>query len=316
MKFTKCISGFILVALVLSISTGCNSKNNQLISDEQSVHDSDAETKANQQLSKLTPYTSLTCDVANDGHAVPLEWDGWNYERYYKENIPDRTEEIFGETYELTYDYSIIMLFKSYVEDVYNTADGITVKIRSDTDQIVAINYKNLEFFETVPYLPDIDNAEQYAMQKIEETALLYIDDLSDYTKVVKKPRVREGEENGKAYKITYYAVMYLKNIGDYYASDGITVQMTSKGTISSIATGDIGAFDDVEVSVDKEKLEQSIQDKISSLYGDVDSYKIEEQRIAITPDEKVPCMVSRVLMTYGSKDVPLTTGVCILTIL
>lgn len=264
-------------------------------------------------------YDSLVSDSANDEYSVRAEVDLWTESSFKKENMADKTCSVLGKNYTGAYYKSRIEKLNSYTTDLYKDANGIEFGLRSDTGELVYINFMSNEFFDTQPYLPEVDNPEKVAVALAAKVANEYIC-VSDYIQIIDEdPTTRYKERDGQTYEITYYFTTFAKKVKGYFSSDYIDIKTTSKGTIASIYMGDINAFEDAEFSFDEIMMNQSISKKVENIYKSkamqVKQVDLDDQKLAVTPQGDV-CMYSSVDVYGIEGGVEVQTGVRILTFL
>lgn len=293
----KKISLFILTLLLIFSFISCDMKSNET-------------------------YTSLISDTTNDEYSVDSEIDYWTGIYFEKEDMEDRTCLVFGNSYTGSYSKSIVDKMNSYTTDIYLDDNNIEFGLRSDTGELAYINLMNSDFFDTQPYLPEVDDPIGTAISLAIDVASNYVDDINEYTQIFDEDEsiTRYKERAGKTHQITYHFVTFAKKINGYFSSDYITVKVTSKGTLASIMTGDIGAFDDITLNFDTATMDQSISKKIESTYREsklnVKKSNIDDQKIVLTPNGDI-CMYSNIAI-YGADDseIEIQTGISLLTIL
>ena len=267
---------------------------------------------------KENGYKSFICDSTNDVMGITAEFDFWNGVFSKKQNMADKTCIVNGKEYTAEYKTSLIYKMNSYTTDVYVDENYIEFGLRSDNGNLAFFNLMNAEFFDTEPYLPDVENPRETAISLASEIACEYVDDITEYTKIVEEPRIGYKEKNGITYEITYYVTTFAKKVNGYFSSDYISVKVTSKGNLASIMMGDINAFENISLEFDAEAVNQSISDKIDSAYKknklSVKETNIRDQKIVLTPDKEV-CMFSYVdVGLYDISKTEVTTGVQTLT--
>lgn len=265
-------------------------------------------------------YTSLISDSVRDEYSVDLEVDYWTGEYFEKEDMENKTCFVFGNSYSGSYSKSIIDTMNSYTTDIYVDNNNIEFGLRSDTGELAYINLMNSDFFDTQPYLPEVNDPTDTAISLSTEIASDYVDNIGDYTQISDEPVTRYKERDGKTYQITYYVVTFAKKINGYFSSDFIAVKVTSKGTLASIMIGDIGAFDNTTLSFDTATMNQSISDKIESVYKksklEVKESNVDDQKIVLTPNGDI-CMYSSIVIDgVDDSNIETRTGVRILTFL
>lgn len=269
---------------------------------------------------KYEPYMSLISDSVTDEYSVDSEIDYWTGIYFEKEDMEDKTCLVFGDSYTGSYSKSIVDKMNSYTTDIYVGSDNIEFGLRSDTEELVYINLMNSDFFDTQPYLPEIDNPNDTAISLSTEIASHYVDDIEDYTQISDEPVTRYKERDGQTYQITYYIVTFARKINGFFSSDYISVKVTSKGTLASIMIGDIGAFDNTTLDFDTTVMNQSISNKIESSYKRsklvVKKSNVDDQKIVLTPNGDI-CMYSSIVIDgVDDSNIETQTGVSILTIL
>lgn len=266
------------------------------------------------------PYTSLISDSVYDEYSVDLEVDYWTGEYFEKEDMENKTCFVFGNSYYGSYSKSIIDKMNSYTTDIYVDNNNIEFGLRSDTGELAYINLMNSDFFDTQPYLPEVNDPNDTAISLSTEIARDYVDNIGDYTQIFDEPVTKYKERDGKTYQITYYVVTFAKKINGYFSSDFIAVKVTSKGTLASIMIGDIGAFDNTTLSFDTATMNQSISNKIESVYKksklEVKESNVDDQKIVLTPNGDI-CMYSSIVIDgVDDSNIETRTGVRILTFL
>ncbi len=291
----KKYTAFILTLLLLFCFISCNKENDEA-------------------------YTSLIADSVNDEYSVDSEVDYWTGIYFEKNDMVDKTCLVFGNSYSGSYSKSIIDKMNSYTTDIYVDNNNIEFGLRSDTGELAYINLMNADFFDTQPYLPEVDDPNETAISLSTEIASIYVDNIEDYTRISEEPVTRYKEREGKTYQITYYVVTFAKKINGFFSSDFIAVKVTSKGTLASIMVGDIGAFDDTTLDFDTATMNQSISNKIDSTYKksklEVKKSNVDDQKIVLTPNGDI-CMYSSIVIDgVDGSNVEYKTGVSILTIL
>ena len=178
----------------------------------------------------------------------------------------------------------------------------------------------NADFFDTQPYLPDVQAPYETAVRLTKEIASQFIDNIDDYTQIIEEPKIRYKERDGVTYQITYYVVTFAKKINGYFSSDYISVKVTSKGTLASIMMGDINAFANTSIDFELETINQSISKKIESTYKyskfKVKEANIDDQKIVLTPKGDI-CLYTAIVID-GEDDLKneKTSGLHILTVI
>ncbi len=197
--------------------------------------------------------------------------------------------DVLGTKYSAPYRQSIIYRYNSFTTDIYYSQD-IEFGLRSDNGEFVFINFMNSDFFATEKQLDDEFLTYESVIPFATEIASEFIDNLSEYTIYKEEPRVYDG--------VSDYVITFAKVVNGYYSSDYISVKVTSKGKLASIKMGEIGAFDDLKINIDKIAVEKNITEKLKEVYTrdnfvdkthslEYKEHNFEDQRLAITPDGK-----------------------------
>lgn len=265
-------------------------------------------------------YKSMVTDVASGGIGVKTERNVWTGMYYEKKDMIDQSCDVLGKTYVGQYRKSIEEKLNSYTTDVYRDSDYIEFGLRSDTKKLVYINFMNNAFYDTEPFLNDVDNPQENAIQLAQEIAEEYVGSISDYEQILEEPRIRYEEKDGKTYQITYYVITFAKKIGGYYTSDYIAIRITSKGNVASIKMGDIGAFNNINIVLDSENAAKSIASKTKEVYSQtgysVVNFNIVDQKLAITPNQDI-CLYSRLdVQLCVNPEITIETGLALLTLI
>ena len=243
-------------------------------------------------------YESVVEGYANSGIGITQEHNVWTGLYFVKPNMPEKSCVVEGKEYIGQYQESIVDKLNSYTTDIYKDENQINFGLRSDTQELVLFNRMNRTFFDTEPFLPDIDHPAEYAQSYATELAKTYIDDIDNYEMSIRDPVVRQEEKDGQTHEITYYWTTFARKINGYYTSDYITVRTTSKGHMASMIMGDINAFANIEFDIDRNSLEESITNKIQNVYKDTgfvaNETHFSSQKIVITPSGDI-CMYSTI---------------------
>ena len=234
-------------------------------------------------------YTTLIESTSNDGIVKNSEADFWPGEYFQRNCAKEFTCDALGYSLKGEYDRSIIDKYNSYTTNFYVCEDGIEFGIRDSDSKIVFINLMNKEFFDTQPYLDDIENSEEYCRSYASVIASNFINNLSTYKQIEDEPKTQIKEKDGKTYSITYYFFTFYKDIAGYNSSDYISVKMTSKGSLASVIIGDTNVFEGKSFTIDEEVLQQRVNDKIVNVYHNtgytIVDHTICDQKIVKAPD-------------------------------
>ena len=227
----------------------------------------------------------------------------WSVSSYTEnKSLPqEKTLELLGKEYVVKYEYSARDTYESYITDHYitdYTDDGnenfVRLGLHSETGNVVFADFGSRYFYATDPLLPVLENPREYAIEKAKEIAACWID-VSLY-----EQRVELSEQSktidGIEYEWTQYYVYFFRSIGDIKTSDYMSISFTSRGSLSFITLGDIGAFADFkneECTIDA--IESSIGATLQKVQKEKNreeqTHKVEEHIFAMTPDgEYVVC--------------------------
>ena len=246
-------------------------------------------------------YTSLIADVTNDGYGTDVELDCWQGTYFQKDNMEDKTCVFNGVSYSCSYRKSINELGNSYITDFYYGENYIEFGFRSDTGELNFISLTDADYYDTEPYLPDISNPEENAVDIATEMASKYVN-INDYIRIDREPLVYQKDKNGVTYEVVSYPITFVKKVIGYLSSDYIYVCVNSKGHLVAMKMGDIGALDSVTLDFDTTMLNQSITEKIESDYAErnlsVSNVQIEDQKIMLSPNGDVG-MYSKVTFDF-----------------
>ncbi|MBQ8742810.1 MAG: hypothetical protein IJZ03_05535 [Clostridia bacterium] len=264
----KIIALMLITALLSSLFVGCTNK-------WQKKKQTEITGSNNKQLDS---YESFVYDVANDGIInAKIEdfnsWDVYPFKKGNNENVKNKSYTYSNNTYVGSYEQSLMEVGFDYYTDQYYTDEGFLLSFRDDTQELVLINLMDKAFFDTEPYLDEVEDPVTTALQLAEETATKFVDDLNEYTRTMDEPNDSSREKDGKLYPFSYYKVNYTKKYQGFDTVDSIHVVVTSKGNVCAIIMGDINSFDTVKVTIDKDKLNESVLKKAHSVYNNI--YKI-----------------------------------------
>lgn len=214
-------------------------------------------------------------------------------EKYTKNFKWKKSFEINGAKYLCEYDYSVYKEKLAYTVDYYSN-DEITVAICEDTKEIVFWDVFSPDYINSEILLEDVTDPMDTAIGLSEDIAKEYVDDLSAYERTVEEPRTSEYYvEDGRAVSITYYEITYMKKVDGVDTVDFIKVKATSKGHIYQLNVGTVGIFDDGKLDFDIEKVNESVDERMKSLYANIENYKLLEysfvtREIVILPNGQI----------------------------
>lgn len=268
---------------------------------------------------KWKEYQTLFLSGSNDDASPNKEAEvDYSTDYFTKEKMSDRTLEWEGTVYTGSYHWSRNPETCSFVTDYYETEEGYEFGFKSGTSDLTCIRLTNKEFYDTEPFLDDIDDAPAATKQIADRYAVRYLGDLSAYTQQTRS-FTNTKEKDGKIYEATIYSYTYVREVAGFPTSDLMEVRVTSKGHLAAIDMLDIGAFDEADIQIDKEKLNKSVTEKIDALYENsfykVNSSEIQDQRLLLSPDGYY-CVQSGVRLNVSNESEDYSTAIALLTMI
>ena len=296
----KCIKLVFVIVLCCSLLTACYNNKNSETSDD------------NKNTSKFI-YDSYVCDMTNDGLIIDTEKTWWNgisaIDNNALKNISLKFEE---SSFDCEYMYSRLDYLDWRTKNYYLSDDGITIIIDS-IDQTICGFHKGrltseLQMNDCAdPYNEARKIAKQYASQYV---------DISKYSIEESDPYNYSHTIDGKTVEIPLYSFRFTKYVDDYPTSDRISVQITSKGTLRTLHINNIGAFDNIDLSIlDSQKLDSTIDAKIRELYSNrvtTYSYTVEKNTLTYSPEGNL-VIVSQIILRINND---YNTGVILATVI
>lgn len=240
--------------------------------------------------SVLQHYESFVCDMTNDGLITSFEKEWWTGEAFQNELVPSkRTISFDGKDYRCDYKKTYVKKFDWDATDVYEV-DGVTISVKSTDNSICGFHNASVEQTERELLLDDVSNPYEYAKDVAKQYASDYID-VSLYTLEESEPYTIKWEVDGTEKEMKLYTFNFVKYKNGFRTSDRVYVQVNSKGHLRTISINNIGAFDDVDVLVDKTLLSQSVSKKLQALYADTFNsytYEIVKQTLTLSPEREL----------------------------
>lgn len=260
-------------------------------------------------------------DCSNNIVGANIELNIWNQEYFESENAPKTYKITYnGTTFDGDYLYSVNRKCDSYIQNIYNTDDGVQFAIKDGTENIVYLNFQTKEFFNTEPYKEEVVNQQEYAIELSKTIASDFIN-IDDYIMSVGDPKVYSVEEDTND-SFSFYFVTFAREINGLSTSDYITVKTTSKGTLASIILGDVGIFEEIKtINYSISELNQRIDNKVKSFYKKLDyeviNNSIDRQIICMTQSGEI-CIYSsqKVIVHSNNVNEDINTGVVVLVYL
>ena len=251
-------------------------------------------------------YTTLIESMSNDGIISNSEAGFWPGEYFQRNCAKEFICDVLGYSLKGKYDRSVVYKYNSYTTNIYVCDDGIEFGVRNNDGKIGYINLMNKDFFDTQPYLEDLENSEEYCRSYASEIAGTFTKNLSTYKQIEEEPITRIKQKDGKSYSITYYFFTYYKEVAGYNSSDYISVKMTSKGYLASVIIGDTDVFESKSFTIDKEVLQQKIDEKVEQVYSSsgyiVITHTVLDQKIGKAPNGRF-CIISDVSIELTNDD-------------
>ena len=260
-------------------------------------------------------------DYSNNIDGAIIEQKIWNQESFENNNAPRTYRIVYnGNTYDGKYLYSVNRKCDSYIQNIYNTDDGVQFAIKDGTENIVYLNFQTKEFFNTEPYKEEVVNQQEYAIELSKTIASDFIN-IDDYIMSICDPKVYSVEEDTND-SFSFYFVTFAREINGLSTSDYITVKTTSKGTLASIILGDVGIFEEIKtINYSISELNQRIDNKVKSFYKKLDyeviNNSIDRQIICMTQSGEI-CIYSsqKVIVHSNNVNEDINTGVVVLVYL
>ncbi len=246
-------------------------------------------------------YESYVNGATNSIYSVKHETNYWSSTYWSKkDNMESKSVDVLGTKYSAPYHESRIDYLNSFTTDHYY-GSNVRFGMRSDTGELVYIIFTNSDYLAIEKKLEDKFLTYESVIPFATEIASNFVDNISEYTIYKEEPRVYDG--------VTDYIINFIKVINGFYSSDYISIKVTSKGELMSIFMGDIGAFDDLKINIDKTAVEKNITEKLMKVYTrdnyenkdyslEYKEHNFETQRLAITPDGKY--CISSIITIWG----------------
>ena len=256
-----------------------------------------------------TYITQISSD-GSDGTGVTQEKDYWPWDLTSDDKKGQTVSVTFmGKNLTGEYSRSGTSIFTPYIYDHYITDDPILFDVRRDTGEVISIDFRNGNFYDTEPFLEDVANPQETAISMAQKIAAQHIS-LSDYEQTVEQ-HTHEKERDGKTYYVTFYTVWFKKYIQGFPTRDLVRVVITSKGNFAAFSKGAIGELDGLTAEIDIEKVNESViakvKDKYAKLGFPTSNIEIMSQEVAKTPDgnlgivSNVGLSFTQGASTYGS---------------
>ncbi|MBQ9099278.1 MAG: hypothetical protein IJY50_07605 [Clostridia bacterium] len=243
----------------------------------------------------------------------------WSGGTFQNENaLPTMTVTILGVTYTGTYSHSLIVKLNSYITDYYDCTDGTRFGVKSGTNTPVNLNLMTTEYFDTVPFLEDVQNPEDHAVAYAKDIAEQYVD-IAAYTLIPIDSSLYECEKNGVTYDMTFYYVTYARIVNGIETSDYVAMKIDSTGHLAAWNLGDLGAFegyDPATLSIEETNA------SISSALGQVarsgsnsyESHEVSNQKLTKLPSGEIVVYSTITVTCRDVENEQFKQGVAIIT--
>ena len=210
-----------------------------------------------------------------------------------KEGVEMTKEVVFEDRlYQLTYDTSWYQTETGVVIDTYDMQDGIVggarIYIYRETGEVYG-------YFDPLAESSGPDVEKDDLKKRFEELATKYID-------------VEQYQYSEHEYSITddvmVYRFKYEKYIDGFKTGDAFIVEFTSKGDLRLFKTSCLGFYDNRDIKIDKEKLEEAVENKLSELtYIKNDKYTTGKQYYHVLITLQTGELAVRTMVDVHNKD-------------
>ena len=240
---------------------------------------------------QMAMYESYVIDVSNSVASADVKID--HYPWPDPEEIDSTAKnftskcEFMGKEYTGTFRYAIAYPLTPVTGNHYRTSDGIRFALDRNSGRLEYISFINRDFLESEPFLEDVQDPEKTAIDIATKLAEEYIK-TSDYTQTVTLDILNDGTEK----ELKLYEVEFIKYIQGYITRDSLSVFVTSKGNIAEFSIGHLGGFDNFDLEIDKQKVNENAIAKAKEKYANtpytVADVVIEHQALAETQNGEI----------------------------
>ncbi len=269
---------------------------------------------------KIAPYESVIDDVGNDGLGGQVEFTDWSIESYKRKAAKETlTVSLKDGSYSITgkYRFSDMGAHLSFLYDAYCDDQGHDFYIRADNGELVYMDWLNGSYYETEPYLEELENPKETALEIANQIAEMYISDIDSYEYFISENVWKPGTAKDENCSLTHYTVNYSRTVSGFNTRDFIAVTISSKGHFVQLHIGDLDAFTGRNIQVDEEKLRESIDAKVKAAYEGtgyiVNDYEIRQQQLVKTPTNQI-CVSSSVSVALQNGSDTVSSLISILT--
>ena len=276
----------ILLALILCLGAlvSCgNEESSSSESDQEGVSQSQGEENSSETNSETTPEKEYRSYVFRDVMKViyGMESDMWKESDEKQIPFENCEKTINGIEYSPTYAIRTVELYNGYVKAVRcSDIDNKALYFIEYGENTSLENSKVISFYDlSIVPTDEAQKTSEIPQIKIAvDFAKEYIKDFYDYDYSSTSFEIDDDCDNCP---ITYYATKYLfsKKINGHFTTDEVSVTVSNSGKIIAFSIGQIGAFDEVEKTVDFEKVEESVKKEL-----EYECYKLDVDMTAVSP--------------------------------
>lgn len=265
---------------------------------------------------RIPLYQSMVQDISMSASDIEVEYT-LKDEFFYKTDVPDKTYSFNGKEYNMSYESSNRSGLLAQTRDTYRSTNGEKFIFREDTGELVYHDVLSGNFFDNEKKLSDVDAPEDFALDFSREIAQKYVDNIDDYEQKLDISSEFK-DASGQNVVLRTYDVKFTKKIQSYDTTDYVNIKITSKGHFASLSIGSLGVFDDFDIEIDKERLDQSVSDKLAELCKKHNYTLLSEergyQRMHLVQNGDI-CIYTLVNISFlNSEGKEIKTAVCIET--
>ena len=165
-----------ILLVILAIFSGCTTSN--INSDIKHSIDTNSSSFENAKCF-ITSISNMPFDASIEYSSKYYPWNGM----YFESDSAKKSISVEFDSVVYSGDYwkSICQKYNSFTTDIYHDAVGLEFGVKADSNEVVFVNYKTKDFFNTEPYLDDLVDPKAQTLAIANACAEKYID-LSSYT--------------------------------------------------------------------------------------------------------------------------------------
>ena len=243
---------------------------------EESSSQSQGEETDSEMNSETIPEKEYRSYIFRD--VMDIKYDTWLIKGLVRPIIDHCEKTINGRVYSPTTKVDAY-LYDGYLKatDYYDAGSGASF-IVEQTEDGASIEDAEVYYFNCPvkdKYAERFKESEISISKIAMDFAKEYISDFSIYKLDIDAVQVAVGTNSG------LYATKYTfsRKINGYSTTDNLSITVTFGGTIEEFSIGQIGAFDEVEKTVDFEKVEESVKKEL-----EYECYKLDVDMSAVSP--------------------------------